>query len=122
MTQEELKLLTESANRFYMNRYSDSSIETISDKQYDELARRYREETGLSEKTLVQWDSDLKLVNDPDEGLAKEIVENEDMVKVITQLMDTNGEGCVAELKYDGSSIKGYYTPEGRLAKVLGIT
>lgn len=120
MTQEELKLLTESANRFYMNRYSDSSIKTISDKQYDELARRYREETGLSEKTLVQWDSDLKLVNDPDEGLAKEIVENEDMVKVITQLMDTNGEGCVAELKYDGSSIKGYYTPEGRLAKVLG--
>lgn len=120
ITQEQLRLLTVAANRFWMDKDLDPSVPDIPDSEWDKLAKAYESETGISVKNLVQWDSDLRIPHESTESLSKIIVENKDMISKITEIMSNLGDDCVAELKYDGSSIKAYYDETGRLRKVVG--
>jgi NAD-dependent DNA ligase len=118
MTDEQIKRLKDEANHFYLDVDNGSEMQDI---EYDRLAALYEHETGNSVKTLVDWDSDLKLIHEPCDPLDKIQVTDNDLRKAVESYLDQFNitKDYILNYKYDGSSIKAYYE-NGRLKSILG--
>jgi NAD-dependent DNA ligase len=115
MTTEQLNLLKEACNSFYMN-IGESKL---SDLEYDALVKEY-EASGNSVKDLVNWELDKTFPNEELPPLNKIIANDNDLKSTVTNFINDNKIiKLVINYKYDGSSIKAYYE-NGNLVRILG--
>lgn len=115
MNSETIKRLKVACNQFYLNKCMDQPL--MSDYEFDQLRNQYESEYGTI-KQLVDWDSDLRLLNEPMAGLSKDQVTDNDLKRAVTKWMETNQVDSYLNYKYDGSSLKIYYK-NGKLEKIL---
>lgn len=117
MTELDLAVL---ANRFYLNLpiSNNPEVPQVSDKEYDELVKKYEAETGKSVKSLVDWDEADKIEREPIEPLIKEKFDPEEIREVIGDTY--KDKPCRITYKYDGCAIEAEYTREGKLKRILG--
>lgn len=115
MNSEAMRRLRVACNQFYLNKCMDQPL--MSDYEFDELRSQYESEYG-SIRTLVDWDSDLRLLNEPMAGLSKDQVVDNNLERAVNRWIETNQVEGYLNYKYDGSSLKIYYK-NGRLEKIL---
>lgn len=119
MNSEKLEQLRIAVNQFYLSKYLELPL--MEDIEFDTLRKEYESE-GRSVKELVEWDSELRLINEPCAELDKIIVEDNDLKGAVKNYLSANNlskDDYYMNLKYDGGSIKGYYH-EGKLQYILG--
>lgn len=116
MDQSQIKKLKVAAEQFYLNEHQD--IETMSDADYDVLAKQYESETGKSVKDLVDWPEQLVLPNVPEAPLEKEIVRDNDLESAFKNWCNNRTDEIWVNLKYDGAAIKLIYDEKGKLQMI----
>ena len=104
MNSEKLEQLRIAVNQFYLSKYLELPL--MEDIEFDTLRKEYESE-GRSVKELVEWDSELRLINEPCAELDKIIVEDNDLKGAVKNYLSANNlskDDYYMNLKYDGAS------------------